>query len=346
MVDWITAQTEIGYNFLPRPKWFDSGVVEKIDPRGLITKLRSDRYSIDGSYSGALTFVSREGTDFWLECNPTKFFQGHNLFGTDDAVGLFFEAGNVFRQRGVAHFPSPATFNAWDFSPPRFTRVDLTRSYRFPNRLEANAYLRNVVASSRSKHGSSSIDSGTAYFQKHSTHWSMKVYSKHDEINSRRKGHKLQGFSNSENRSLHEWAEGVLRFELTLRSPELNRLHYPYKSPSNYEIFSDYYNRITWNGNAMTNNAQYDLSLLTTTEKFALVTWRNGEDVRVHLPKTTFYRTRKSLMEIFNIDISLPCVVDEIPTAPISLTDPNWDPEPISEFLFTPKLGERYLTSK
>ncbi|WP_317490894.1 phage/plasmid replication protein, II/X family, partial [Acinetobacter baumannii] len=41
-----------------------------------------------GSYSTKIQIQSVTDTQIYISGNPTKFLQGHNLFGSNDLVGL------------------------------------------------------------------------------------------------------------------------------------------------------------------------------------------------------------------------------------------------------------------
>ena len=277
---------------------------------------------------------SSNGTDLYLSGNPVKHLQGHNLYGPDDDTGLYFLAGLTVRE-AIGLFPSPETFEM--FKRPRFTRIDVTRSYRFPNNAMANAWLRDVASTARTRHGGAVLKGGTVYFGKGSEYWTFKVYNKLDEISSPKKGHRLH--NNVRNQSaLKKWATGVVRFELTLKSKELQRIdsNPRLKLASKQTIWQYYHDRINWNQNAMqteTNEITRVIeSDLPSALQLTLQSWRAGNDLRATLTKPTFYRYRKQLLDSMGIDIASPPVLDKPSMQTAKLNPDGWDPEPLEEF--------------
>ena len=342
MVDWLSGVIE-------SPVWlragyapYDTGRTVEVTPNGELKTLFKNWLRFEGSYSNKVSLKSVSGSDLWISGNPSKFFQGHNAFGSGRVIDQFFELGLWIRQRGGKGFgfPSPNTFFSGEFNPPRFTRVDLTRSLRFSTQKEAADYLRDVVANSRSRHGSPIIKGGTGYFGKNSTRWTMKVYLKHEELTSTKNGHGLD-LSRSDSKKIIDWSEGVVRHELTLRSPEIEKLKYPYDtSLSNLQIFESYYSKISWNGNAMKLSPEIE-NKLNTRQLMVFTSWLSGVDVRSKFSAPTFYRVRKEILTAVNVDISLPPVSELLPVLPVSITDSRWDPEPIKDFFFEPQNLEK-----
>lgn len=277
---------------------------------------------------------------FRMSGNPSKFLQGHNLFGSDDLIGLYLESGLVIRTQ-VGLFPSPETHDSCMYSPPALSRIDLTRSYRFSTHAEARDYIRFVAGTARTRHGAADLfGSETAYFGKRSRRWSFKIYDKFAEY---RKNSKRADYDSE----LASWSEGVVRFELCLRGQELlevnNRLLL--RQLNNYNsIWQDYYNRIEFNENVflkkdiVMNNS--DLAL-TNLQKGYYVRWECGEDLRSALSKPTFYRVRKGIFNALGVDISLPPEPkgqpDDKPALKSILEPSGWDPEPLEHRIVRPR---------
>jgi hypothetical protein len=319
---------------------FQTGQLLEVSPDGEIVKRRGLPVQHRGSYDTTLQVASRDGEQLYLSGNAGKFFQGHNVFGSVDAWGLWLAAGIHVGQVHKRMFPS--AFGAQLFSPPRFTRVDLTRSYRFPSPAQAREWLRDVAASARSRHGGALAKGGTVYFGKHSTRWSFKVYEKGDELQVKGKGHGLSAqLSEHDRKLLTDWAGGVVRFELTLRSPELVKLGQQWDPGT---VWHEYYERLTWNRNVDVSEEldMVDKAKLTLPQAGYLARWRLGEDLRLIVSKPTFYRTRRALLAAVGVDIaSAPPPREKAAPAPServsAVLDPaGWDPEPIKALLYEP----------
>ena len=345
--DWITA------NFAPSVTILDDGSAldlgyetgktyrcqpTKLDPDGDLITFFSNWLQLP-SHDTALSLKSENGADLWLSGNPVKFFQGHNLVGSTDAVGLFYDAGQALRQR-LGMFPSPETALAWKFTEPRFTRLDLTRSYRFNSDEEARAWLRDVAGQSRSRHGSALMRGTSCYWGKASEYWTMVAYLKSDELKARKKSHHLSSELSKEAReTLTDWSTGVVRFELRLKRLFLQK---PFASlwalRDPLGLWESLFKLITFNRNMEAMESDMLEKQLKPMAAGYLARWRCGEDLRATLSKTTFYRVRADLMAAVGVDIASKPEKRSSPiyTPSTALESARWDPEPITEFLYVP----------
>ena len=129
-VDWISAFCESKAWVSQGLRIYDTGRHLLVGPGGVVERESSRGLVLEGSFENRLLVHSRTGADLYLSGNPVKYIQGHNLFGPSDPTVLFFDAGWEVR-KAVGLFPSAHTWEANDFVGPRFTRIDLTRSFRF-----------------------------------------------------------------------------------------------------------------------------------------------------------------------------------------------------------------------
>lgn len=335
-VDWISAFCEskgfasCGY----RP--YDTGRVLLLGRDGEIERESSRGLVLEGSWETRLLVQSRTGADLYLSGNPVKFIQGHNLFGPADPTRLFFDAGWEVR-KAVGLFPSAATWEANDFVGPRFTRIDLTRSFRFPSASVARCWLRDCAASARSRHKGGVATDGTIYFGKNSERWSLKLYHKGDEVHAVGRGHRIPD-ELPHKKKLVEWAQGVVRFELTLRAKELEKLDLGKWRP--LEVWQAYFDKITWNRNAQSVEPDMLEVSLPVRLQGTLALWRQGVDLRQRMTERTFYRTRAELLRTVAVDIASPPPA-EVPAATetqSSALDPaGWDPEPLEGYAWDPR---------
>ncbi len=123
-----------------------------------------------------------------------------------------------------------------------------------------------------------------------SRRWSMKAYCKHCEL----KAHqcKLE--------PVIEYAEGLLRVELTLRGQELRQ----YDTLSN-DIIWEYYRRLSMSKQTSTTD---DLMIdqLGRPAQNTYYRWRDGLDMKTRLPSNTYYRHRREIYKALGVDISAP----------------------------------------
>lgn len=351
MVDWISG-------FVECPQWgeagiqpYDTGKIFVCDPDGTVRRIGTGKLPLEGSHDSRLIVSSSQGHNLYLSGNPVKHIQGHNLFGSVDAVGLFLEAGVRVRQ-SIGVFPSPETWRGNEFVGPRFTRLDITRSYRFATLQDARAWIRDVAANARSRHGGAEFEKGeTAYFGKRSGQWSFKVYSKFDELQCGKRGHALPAsLSREAYEKLIAWADGVVRFELSLRSKEIALLDERGKfsrpgpgvfanatSESMLALWQAYYDRITWNRNSEMGNPDLLDGSLSSQLRVALLAWRGGADLRKVYARRTWYRVRRELLDACGVDIASPYVPPQAASSASAALDPRgWDPEPLKALAHEP----------
>lgn len=337
-VDWISAVISAPPQLSPQ---YDTGQHWTISRQGEVTQQRPaalDVVSEDPSHSSSYRVMCTSPGSLYLSGNPVKLLQGHNLFGSSDALGLFFASGLWVRQQ-VGLFPGPATWESCQFEGPRFTRIDLTRSYRFPRDSDCKAWIRDVAASARSRHGAAKLfGSSTAYWGMGSRRWSFKVYDKQAELLHHAKKGPLPPH-------LFDWAAGVVRFELTLRRPELvehagmvGQLRGEHASRAARQIWQSYFDRITFNENAQMSNVSLLEDALPGHLAIKLAAWRGGKDLRAIMSKPTFYRVRRELLTTVGVDIASPppTLARDARTQGSALDPAGWDPEPIKAHFVEP----------
>ena len=340
-VDWLSGFVEAPPEFT---LGYDAGRYLKLGPDGeLEGEWSAKRQVCDDSGSWRRSFVvgTPSANRLYLSGNPVKLLQGHNAFGSCDALGLFFEAG-LFVRHHAGLFPSPATWQGRGMRGPRFTRVDLTRSYRFESEALAHAWVRSVAGAARDRRGAARLrGDSTASFGVGSRRWGFVVYCKHDEMlaEASRNGRGVLG-------EVLDWSVGVVRFELRLFSNELDklpglgeRLRGPGARAAALETWQTYFDRITLNGNATMGKHDLIEETLSAHLRVKLAAWRGGEDLRRILSKRTFYRVRRELLEAVGVDIASPppAAADADPQVRTGLDPAGWDPEPLRAHYVEPR---------
>jgi len=321
---------------------YSTGVHLTIAADGSVTRERPaplDLVEEDPSHSKRFRVMCTSPGALYLSGNPVKLLQGHNLFGSCDAVGLYLAAGAWVRDR-AGLFPGPGTWASCKFEGPRFTRLDLTRSYRFADDVSCRTWIREVAAVARSRHGAAKLyGTSTAVWGEGSRRWSFKVYAKQLELLERAK----RGLWMAS--ELFDWASGVIRFELTLRGPELQheaalvaRLQGPDARAVALELWSRYFDRITFNENANMSTPSLLEAALPAHLALKLAAWRGGADLRAIMTTPTFYRVRRQLLDAVAVDIASPPPSVEVATrlAGARLDPAGWDPEPLAAHYVEP----------
>ena len=298
---------------LRHPEPVNGGHVLSVQPTGEIEWQTCKRIQVSGSHDARLsvrtaTHTADRCTHVEVAGNPVKFFQGHNLWGTDDLPALVVETCHaVAALVGVS--PSEDEVASWLAGDIRLTCVDATESFHLNNRAEVLAFLRSAEQTAHLSHrGRGQLVKGsTLYFGKNSRRWSLKLYAKGPEIE--RKGHRQEIVLALP--SAKAWADQTLRAELRLHSLELRRIGLDHvrdwitadglPSGVTAKLLRDRFEGMT-----MTTTAHLSADILETLRpalRLAVQAWEAGSDLRTQLPHRTFYKYRRELL-VHGIDIA------------------------------------------
>lgn len=298
MIDWLTLRCSIDVPI-------NAGHVASFTAEGEIEWHTPKRLNVEGSHSSTVT-VRRFPYDNSLEIsgNPAKFLQGHNLFGSDDLSTL----SRTFIRAVVARIGHTLTAEeaaAIDAGLVIITRIDTTQSWDFgtlPRALNAvRALSQHTHLSHRGK--GSLIAEGTCIWGKGSRRWNGKAYAKGHEL----KAHKLPT-EIPHHADLTAYAQGLVRFEFTVRSMELKRRHldvlqnWSKTGVTPDSLHADLMAQLNISEATMIDADQ--LAELPPRLQLVYDAWKSGKDLRAILPRPTFYRHRAALLA-FGIDLAL-----------------------------------------
>lgn len=177
MIDWIKAVIPCHHEGR-----IGDGRVISIDDDGEIQWETVKRKSVEGSFSSKVHIKTHDINSILIDGNPAKFLQGHNIFGTNDLLGLNIE---FFRRICETCGLSPTTedINAWREGNYQLLRVDITTSFKLPSQNDVMSWLRAASGLSRGKHQAVSAYSGeTIYLGQNSRRISLKIYNKWREL--------------------------------------------------------------------------------------------------------------------------------------------------------------------
>lgn len=308
MIDWLSMVVPFRH---PTP--IHGERILCVAPSGEVSWVCAKRTTVAGSFSTGLqlrtaTHTADPCTHLEISGNPVKFFQGHNLWGTDDLPALVIAtveaiAGSLGLQ------PSCDDRAAWARGDIQITRVDCTESFHLASLAEVLSWLRAAEQTAHLSHrGRGQLVKGsTLYFGKNSRRWALKLYAKGQEIKA--KGHGQDSVLNLP--SAVAWAEKTLRAELTLRSMELKRLQLDFVRdwfPVDGVPFAVTGALLRERLGNMTMTTTKHLSAevmesLRPALRVAVQAWEAGSDLRATLPHRTFYKYRKELLP-HGIDIA------------------------------------------
>jgi II/X family phage/plasmid replication protein len=302
VIDWITFYPNLIHPVL------DGGRVFSVKPDGEIEWESKKLLGLCGSHESNLhvktsASVDGVGTQLMVTGNPTKWLQGHNLFGTDDLRALVLETMHRLTSL-LSLTPTPEEKLSWETGNYGIGRVDINYSYDLPSRAAVRAWLRAAEFSAHLKNRGRGqlMKGGTLYFGKQSRRWSIKIYGKGDEIEAPK--HTLpDALSGS---GLAAWADKKLRVELVLRSMQLKECRLDrgcyWDDNSALELHRVFTEGLTMSEQVSLSNTTLDG--LPPRLQLTYNSWKNGEDLRAILPKKTFYRYRSQLM-LLGIDIAI-----------------------------------------
>jgi len=233
VIDWVSC-------FLPivHPR-LSAGEVIAINPDGTIEWRSERKMPVEGSWSSQIVVKSHGSqipkdangeTDFraeplathlYLQGNPAKWLQGHNLVGTDNLLELMMDTFDALCERLNL---KPTDFERQHIKKGhyRLTRLDYNRMYELPSRADVRAWLRAAEFKAKSRHGRPMYNRGTLTFGGTSTHWKIVCYCKADELDVR-SGSKKNAEFELFNRipEAKAWIDNKLRVEMRLLSRTL-----------------------------------------------------------------------------------------------------------------------------
>lgn len=289
-----------------------------IAPDGSLDWESIKKASVKGSHDSSLRIRSVGGdghgyaTDLQVDGNLAKFLQGHNVFGTEDINTQLLLS---FRKIMESYH---AVLDGWcnqELAEQRIKRgdylvkmIDINRMFDLDNDPSVEAWLHAAEMKARCRAGRATRDKGTVYLMKSSRRWGLKFYNKFRELQV--KGRLPDELSN---KGLQEFSRGKLRAELRLHALELSTLgvtHGRHVTPGWIDhTFNEYLSRIDMNTQATLFDDQ--ILKLPRCAQSTYQLWKQGACLKDMLPKNTFYRHRKILLEQ-GIDITCPPSSPEI----------------------------------
>jgi II/X family phage/plasmid replication protein len=298
MIDWITARVPCTL-----PGYINGGAVILIDAEGAVERSMDRRLQVRGSHESTLA-VRGGGGELEISGNPAKWLQGHNLFGSSHPIKLVYR---VMRRLVplLRLTPTLDDRRAWVYGNYDLLRVDATRMYDLGSNAEVVRFLSGAAVVAKGRYQkASAFGSDTVYIGQKSSRVTVKFYNKLEEVLTR--GHMLPDTLTPEERQmLLEFAEGQLRYELTLRSKELAerglRSASAWSSDTADRLLDERLGKIQLND--ALRLAEDVVGELPPKLVPIYDAWRAGRDLKQLYAKNTFYRYRRQLLA-YDIDIA------------------------------------------
>lgn len=306
MIDWLTFVAPLAHE--PGeggPLWCGQVLSTVPDPEQgeAIAWAVWKRRQLEGSHSSVIQVQSTtlEGRPaIWVSGNPAKWFQGHNVFGSDDLAGLVLEM--LHRICGsLSITPTADDLADWHAGNVHLSRVDLTRSIQLGTRARVRNALRALDSTARLKHrGRGHFHGDSLLFGKGSRRWSLTLYAKGPELDL----HKLPLMLAET--SIPQHADGLLRVELRLLAMQLAEEQHSTVASWGEFTPEELHRRYT-EGLEIADASMLDAATLDGLPgrlQLAYTSWREGHDLRAILPRNTFYRYRTELLK-HGVDIGV-----------------------------------------
>ena len=306
MIDWTTAVLPYTHD-----EPINGGSVLSISQHGEIEWETKKQLSVRGSYESNLLIRTNENcrhldgsySHIYVDGNFVKFHQGHNLFGTNDLMGLVSETYYKIVEL-LALTPTDLDYNFVNTGWYALKRVDCTMMVDLMTLENVEAFLYAAESLAHWKHRGQAINSkGTLYFAKTSRRSSLKMYAKGKEILA--KGHTLP--LELITPELLAWVNPKLRLEFVLRSMGLKdkNLDYGFNWRDNKTPVEILYEALeSLNMSEKHTISPENLMNLSPRLRLAYNSWIDGYDLKTILPQKTFYRYRNELKN-FGIDIAV-----------------------------------------
>lgn len=303
MIDWVDFVAPLVHDEGDSSPFY-AGEVMATKPDGDLDWGIYKRMEMVGSYSTKIQVRSARMADdrqgVRVSGNLVKWFQGHNVFGTNDLRGLVLEAlPKILQEIGIQ--PSLSELQSWVSGDIDLMRVDCTESADFGNEKRVLNALRSLDQSANLKfRGRGQFNGHSLLFGKGSRNWSLTLYSKGTELSK----HKLpMGLSET---PIRAFADGLLRMEFRLLSMHLKKMGLQ-------KLWAWCENTASSVHQNMLQNLQISdatmldsdiIESLPTRYKLIYQSWRDGHDLRSILTRPTFYRHRRALLG-YGVDIAI-----------------------------------------
>lgn len=303
MIDWVSL-------FLPYSgPDVCGGRVLVVDPGGEIRRETLQFLVVESASSSEKTSIKTMPGGLWMSGNPSKWLQGHNVFGSDNLPLLVEKWGSqVLQAAGIFDFVSLSALLQRNY---RLTRVDINYLYDLGSKSQCYQWIEAAAVHGKGKYQKTEITKGTVYIGKNSKRHSFKVYYKGDEILKNRPSIDCDDTI----KLLQEYCVGKLRFELTLRGPALKDLGLEYGinwcvggkniycGGTANGVFNMRIQKINLTGSYEVNSEE--LKLLPKKYQSVYQLWMKGADMRDLYSRRTFYRHKKYFIDNFGINIEI-----------------------------------------
>jgi II/X family phage/plasmid replication protein len=319
VIDWITFRAPLAHQVGEGGPLY-GGAVLMTDSKGELVFDRpkfmnlpnpeigssSTRIAISSVFVGSRPHIQVSG-------NPTKFFQGHNVFGTDDLHGLVLAMlYSICHLKGIK--PSSYDIRDWYEGAINLSRVDINYSFDYGTQDRVLHAVAGLFRCGRlvDRSAPTMFKDETVQFGSRRSAWFIKAYAKGREM--ARHSSKLHSL-----RELHphvfDYANRLLRVEVQLNPEFLKDEGLDQLSKWTASHPQDVHDRLVAKLMISEGNMLETPEILASLDRhsrLAYTLWFNGSNIRAHMGRTKFYESKKVLKQ-HGIDISIARVEEALP---------------------------------
>ena len=301
MIDYISILIKLPHQPLP------AGKVLSLDADGEQEWCSPKSFQFSGSHESKMSFRSQgyidgkgRATELFVTGNPSKFLQGHNVFGHDNLHDLMMGVFRKINDETGFYFDLIPLLGALHSAV--VSRIDYTRSIQFENRRQAETYISQLSLRAHHRSGGSVLRGHSLYFNQSSRRWSIVVYAKGQELDK----HRLHPDFKHRN-FIYEQADNLVRVELRLKTLELKdcdcRKLYQLTPEKLTALYQERLERIQMN--TIAELPTETISTMKPCFRSTYLMWKEGVNVQAMMKSPTFYRHASALRKL-GVDISVP----------------------------------------
>ncbi len=286
---------------------------------------------VPGPYGGTLSLRTHPRGGLEVRLNPSRYCQGHGLFGSADLVPLMWTALRDGIRRIGLDVP-PADLRAWERGDYRVTRVDIVRMFDCGTPERVGQFLAAAARVARiPRQRTDVVGWETIYIGKESKRLTLLLYSKSRELRGGRRYRKLPP---EWREALLAYASGKIRVELRVRATQLTEWGLDHASAWTPEVadrlLDERLEKLEMNGTLRL--ADDVVRNLPRRAASALRLWLHGYNLREEYSRATLYRYDKELRPL-GVDIFHPPPGEVVTRTEYLLN------RPLKEFLAGPGVG-------
>lgn len=342
--DWFSGFINLDLDYL------HDGRIIQVRPTGEIDYETLKPLPVTGSYDDKVIVKScpvpaspewsmiKQDDTLWrvyISGNPTKFLQGHNVYGHQDMTGVIRDfIKSVLEKIDIDEFTIARVLR----DPIKITRVDITQSYIMDTPKDVSDWLRASSQFLTGKNQKVDADK-TLYVGKNSRRCSIKVYEKSAEM-LKHKG--TFNLSEAAFEALYKTASQLLRFEVTLRGMKLEDLGMHYIQKVDNKMFEDQFSIQLEKMNLPENIDLVENELNDLPSRYVGIysLWKDGVDIKQKMSLATYKRYRKFFLDGYNLDLSMPprdiSKTNVIPLWRVIAVERVFNPAADDQYLYTP----------